>query len=581
MSKAVIIGGIIVVVGSVGGGGYYYVSQQVEHKFQEQIKIIEHANPGSSLTFANHSINVFSQKVTLDKVQYTQKDGTVYNADQVDITLGADHSLSKLSVNALSGHDKENLNQFSAAHVDVDNFKAEPGAWVVKDGHLEKLYPSKIKFDLLNIGQLQATTKDEVLKFGEFQIKDFGVGRKTDIILKQQDIKSTDDTHKYQATLGNFQVYKINLADISKIIETRYQELQSDQTKEAKVKATLNILSQVNFALLNIGDFKLASEPPNDLSMGLKQFQIKDYGTNQLGNITLNQLDIYNVDGKPDNYLKVGSFDSGKILLALTFKNLSQIKWDNLYNFSKQFSDIQVEEMKKLGAMTTSANLSDVAFGFEGNKIDLSKFEVIGTQDTKGDIKANYRLNDLKMNFSDQDRDVKILIDMGYKTLEFSGMMNVIYQKDISQWTYTFDNVAIKDFGALNLTFKMIAPFNFGSENPMTLMLNPNLKFVGFNMNLLSKGIIQRFIDYTAKKRGISVDQVKEGIISEIKLRAEAKSSDVVLQQLCQAAIEIVQDPQKALLININPPSAVPFISMMGANSNQVAKQLDIQIKAQ
>ncbi|MDI2091829.1 DUF945 family protein [Commensalibacter oyaizuii] len=187
MSKAAIAGGIIIVIAAAGGGGYYYASQQAEQALQNRIKQIEKLAPGASLTYAGSNVSVLSKTATLTKVVFKDAKGQEYDAESVAFTPDSEDKLSKVVIEKF--HTVIDGGTINIGRIDVNNFDLNSGAIVIADGKIEKIIPSKARFDLLNIQDVNFTAPDKTTgTIGQFEIKNYGLNRQSDQLIKQVNI---------------------------------------------------------------------------------------------------------------------------------------------------------------------------------------------------------------------------------------------------------------------------------------------------------------------------------------------------------------------------------------------------------
>ncbi|CAI3922552.1 hypothetical protein [Commensalibacter papalotli (ex Botero et al. 2024)] len=218
MSKAAVVGAVVIIgVGVVGGGGYYYMSNKANQELQNTISLIEKSAPGLSIKYESSSVSPFSQSATLQKLIIKDKDGQEYTADTLTLSGVSDGKVDTIAVDKF--HTEMQGGKIDAAHIDVKNLDVPTGAIIVEDGKIKKIYPSKISFDLLNIQNASAFGPDKTGgTFAQYELKNYGLKRNSDQVLKQVDVKATTDGKEF-LKLNQVQVNGLDLAGIIELVE--------------------------------------------------------------------------------------------------------------------------------------------------------------------------------------------------------------------------------------------------------------------------------------------------------------------------------------------------------------------------
>ncbi|CAI3933762.1 unnamed protein product [Commensalibacter communis] len=218
MSKAAVIGIVIVGLGVVGGGGYYYASNKANDELHKTISLIEKSIPGSSLKYESSSVSPFSQSATLHKVVFKDDKGHEYTADTLAASGVSQDKLGEVSLDKF--HTVIDGGTIDVNHIDIKNAVASKDAVVIEDGKIKKFYPSKVSFDLLNLQDIKAVGPNahETITVAQYELKNYGLDRKSDQTMKQFEIKSSYSKDNSEGLKVNHM--QIDGLDFAKIVAT-------------------------------------------------------------------------------------------------------------------------------------------------------------------------------------------------------------------------------------------------------------------------------------------------------------------------------------------------------------------------
>ncbi|EUK19114.1 hypothetical protein [Commensalibacter papalotli (ex Servin-Garciduenas et al. 2014)] len=663
MSKAVVIGAVVVVgVGVVGGGGYYYVSQQAEKKFQEKIELIKSSFPGVAITYADHHINVFSQETTIDKVVLKDKDNTVYTADKVSAVLGSEYEIKKLNIDKLAiKKERDTEAPFTIGYIEIANAKADAGWIVLEDGKIKKIVPSKISFGLLNIQNFRFKDKySPEFKITQYQMKNYGLDQKTDILLK--DFTSKDGRNDF--SIGSFNIDQVNLAEISK----RQEEFFADENNYRSVNAVTNgliqQLSTMQFSTLNVEN--LQYKDAYNTTFKMAQYQIKEYGLDKktdillkdlsikdrkddfsLGAFNINQINLadivksqaeysvgennhrslndefkrvfhtlsmvqfnlfsidnlqfkdynsafkiaqyqmkdYGVGRKTSQSLKdfsvnipiynkiavsLASYENSGVDLATIMKVFGSQSFDlnNLNDLSKKMRDVQQEYIRKLGGIQGVTKAAGFKFSVGEDFASLGTLTVNSNLDKQGKSDQTYAFDNLEFSVLDSNYGEywDIFRQMGYKTISASGSVNVQYQNDTNGLSVSLNNLVFKDIGKINATLQGNIPLDIVYRSPESILSNPNAKFKEFSVVIQNTGIFERLLKLGSQKQGKTEAEVKESMVSSVKevMQGQKEIPASFAEDTVKTLESFMQNPQKTEI----QFSSLPAAPISAANIN-------------
>lgn len=585
MSKSAIIGAVVIVgIGVAGGGGYYYISQQAEHKFQEQVNLVQSALPGSTLTYANHHISLFSKEATIDKVVLTAKDGTVYNADKVDVIVGSGSGLSKLIIDKFTMR-QNNQDKITFDHLDVTDANLGAGAIITENGQVTNVLPSKLSFGLLNVQNLVYNNNSRQAKIASYQVKNYGLGQKSDIIINN--FSGTDPKNEFKIASVKFD--EINQAEIVQDIEGLIQNVKENPSLSSILSGYLQLLSIAEFKELNIHDLQDLNK--NGLSLKLAQYTLKDYGIKTLVHQSFQDFSLTGAN----SYLKVASFQNGGASLPLIYKSvqasdiINAINANDIYSMIAAISKAQsiyIQQMKDAKIHTEFAGIQ----AFDGtDQFSLGKISVDSQATDLGVSSVFYKLDNFNWMLRKDDPKTQALQDCGYDQLSVSGALKVNYSVSNHLLSLSLEDLSLKDMGKLGLTFKIYAPVDKNNMNPQfaltsnlqMALMNPAYQFAGLSMNLQNTGLIERVINYSSKKQGVSQDDVKKSLLMY------AKGSLVYLKGVSPSFVEeagnaldnFLQNPQTTSIeLTANPENPIAFSSLLGQSSEDIVSALNMKI---
>lgn len=581
MSKSAIIGAVVVVgVGVAGGGGYYYVSQQAELKFQEQIKFIKSAVPGSTLTYETHHINIFSQEVTMDKVVFTDKDGTAYTADKVDITVGSGNSLSKLIADKIAIKENgSNNNDVTVDHLNLEDVKTEAGCIVFENGQVKKLYPSKISFGLLNIQNFEYREGNNVnFKIAQYQMKNYGLSKKTDIALNNLSIGVGSD----KFTLAAIALNQVNLAEMSQDQEALYgsDEIKTISTQDL-IKRYFKTFSKLQFDLFSMNQLQFTKNYVGSLK--LANYSIKNYG---LGRQTDQSLqDFSMIDGFGGaNYLKLASVGVNGVDIALINKFYGNIDLTNGDLLMESLGTIQKDYIKQANPHQSTTNITGLKFSFGGNKASLVSIKGGTDVQKEGKVEATYTLDNLTFTLPKEYSNTQILTELGYKTISVSGTLREQYQLQTKLLSLALDQLSFKDIGQIGATFKANMPVGLKYNNLEAILQNPDVTFREFTMTVKNTGFVEKLIQKASQEQGISADEVKKSIVTSVEAGSTvlATLSPSFAGEVVKATDALMQDP-KNTEIKLTAIPAVPVngASLAGKDEQEIFNLFNMHIQAE
>ncbi|OUI79201.1 hypothetical protein HK18_04765 [Commensalibacter intestini] len=581
MSKATIISAVVIVgMGAVGGGGYYYVAQQAEQKFQENINLIKSALPGSTLTYANHHISIFSQDVTMDKVVFKDDDGITYSADKVDIIFGLGNSLPKFIVDKVAiKEDGSDDNDVTVEHLELEDAKAEAGWIVIENGAIKKLYPSKISFDLLNIQNFEYREGSHSnFKIAQYQMTNYGLSKKTKITLKDLLITAGSDKFKLSAITLN----QVNLAEMSQDQEALFnnndiytistQELMKRYSETfAKLKFDLFSIDQLQYKKQYIGTLKLA------------HYDVKNYGFGRQSDQSLKGFSLVDGFGR-NNYFKLASLDVNGVDFSLINRIYQNLNYTNYDLFMASFLAMQKDYIQQENAQKANISLTDLKSVFGDAQISLGSIKANVEVQQQGERQAIYSLDNLTFTLPKDYSNTQILTDLGYKVISVSGILREQYQLQTKLLSLSLDQLLFKDIGQVSATFKANIPVNLNYNNLVDNLQNPDVKFREFTLTMKSTGFIEKFIQQVSQEQGISEEEVKKNIVNSVKAGSVylETMSPTFAGEVIKAANQWVQDPQKTeIKLTSIPTSPLNGASLAGRNEQETFDLLNMHIKAE
>lgn len=581
MSKSAIIGAVVVVgVGVAGGGGYYYVSQQAELKFQEQIKFIKSAVPGSTLTYETHHINIFSQEVTMDKVVFTDKDGTAYTADKVDITVGSGNSLSKLIADKIAIKEKgSDNNNVTVEHLNLEDAKAESGWIVIENGNIQKLYPSKISFGLFNIQNFECSGGRNVnCKIAQYQMKDYGLGKKTDIALK--DLSINAGPAKF--TLAAIALNQVNLAELSLDQETLYgsDEIKNISSQDL-MKRYFKTFSKLQFDLFSINQLQLTKKYVG--STKLAHYDVQNYGLGRQTNQSLQDFSIVD-DFGGSNYFKVASIGINGVDLALINQFYENADFTSYNSLVASLVAMQKDYIKQVNPHKSTMSITGLQWSFGDNKASLGSIKGVADLQRPEERDGSYTLDNLTFTLPKGYSNTQILTNLGYKTISVSGILREQYQLQTKLLSLSLDQLSFKNIGQISATFKANMPVGLNYNNPEVILHNPDVTFREFTMTVKNTGFVEKLIQKASQEQGISADEVKKSIVTSVEAGSTvlATLSPSFAGEVVKATDALMQDP-KNTEIKLTAIPAVPVngASLAGKDEQEIFNLFNMHIQAE
>lgn len=351
MKNSVILGttAVVLLLGAAGGSGYFYMQNQLHHRLDAGIHMLEKTFPGASVTYEHSKIDVFSRSAILENVKIKGQSGQLYTIGQLDVKSGSQNELMSVSADNLDAPMSSGLTPHDEYvhidHIDIYNFKPNKDLLDIDStGKIEKIYFSKLNFDVLNLDKVSVKSLDEdvYLKIGQYKVTNYGLNRKSDQILKDfsLDVKSENSSLNIQS----LQIDGLSLAKFFQYTETGETfDVSFDEPKLFDIKNVKLQLDQTPFLLSEMkittdkkGDQKLVR---NSVLNGF-QFQtssrnpylyvLKQYGydkINMFGNSSANyQYDQQEWHLKP---FRLGAKDIGIVDIEATVKGPEKLSANN------------------------------------------------------------------------------------------------------------------------------------------------------------------------------------------------------------------------------------------------------------
>ncbi|MDI2111954.1 hypothetical protein [Commensalibacter nepenthis] len=671
MSKVAVIGAVVVIgVGVVGGGGYYYVSQRAEKKFQEKIELIKSTFPGLTIAYADHNIGVFSQEVTMDKVVVKYIDGKVYTADKVSATMSSDNEIKNLTIDKLAVKEKEGSSEapLTIEHTEIANAKADAGWIVIENGKIKKIVPSKINFGLLNLQNLEFKPDSRThFKIAHYQMKNYGLGQKTDIVLED-----LSDKNRNNFSIRSFKMDQVNLADISKKQEEFVSDKNNQRSSDAGNKALVQNLSMVQFDLLNIDDlqfkdkygsaFKIAHyqtknygldkktdillqdllvKDSNDtVSIGafkidqinlanmlktqsefatdkdyskstsekikeyiqlisemqfnlfsidnlqieeykfvfkLAQYQMKDYGMNRKTSQSIKDFSVV-IPYFNKISLSLASYETSGVDVAVLVSMLKNLDFNNPNTFSKDIAGLQKEYIQKVGGIQSEGKVSGLKFSMGHDFISLGALTIHSDVSKEGSSNGTYALDGLEFSIPNTSYNelLQALKRIGYQKVSVSGNLNMQYQMDTNVLSASLKDLTFKDIGKINATLQANMPLYISYNSPEIMLTNPNVKLKEFSVILQNHGVVERLLKSASQEQVKTETELKEELVTSVK---------ETMQKQKEIPAAFAQDTVKTLEVFLQNPqtteiklSSTPVTPISGANFKEKtpAEQFDL-----
>ncbi|MDI2111955.1 hypothetical protein [Commensalibacter nepenthis] len=458
MSKGAVVGIVIIGIGIIGGGGYYYASNKANEELHKTISLIEKSIPGYSLKYESSSVSPFSKSATLHKVVFKDDKGHEYTADTLVASGVSQDKLGDVSLDKF--HTAIDDGTIDINHIDIKNAVAAKDAVIIEDGKIKNFFPSKVSFDLLNLQGIKAVGPNgrETITVSQYELKNYGLDRKSDQNLKQFELKSSYSE-------GDSEDLKVN-------------QMQIDGLDFAKIVATVE-------------------------------------------------------QGKTPQVLLPGQPKKG--------------------------------------------TLEGLEFNSKGQGWSLAKIETENAIDQNGDQKSSATFSGLKIDTA-HNPQLFALKEMGYSQLDGFGKISASYSKAKQQWSFTPIEMTIKDMGNLNADLQFNGPAAISNTNPQSVMTD--YKLISLKVILQNQGLLQKVIDQEAKKQSVSADKVKENMINELK-QDEANATIPVQKQADEAVIDLINNPNKPLVVTMNPTAPVSGMELVGISPLSIMEKLNLTVKTE
>lgn len=576
MSKAAVIGAVVVGIGVVGGGGYYYASQQAEKKFQEKITLLKGNFPGSTLTYENHHINLFSQETTLDKVVFNDKNGNIYTADKVDAIVGPGDVISKLAIDKFAIKDKRDVG-FTIGHIDLTDATAEPGWIVRKNGQIRQIFPSKISFGLLDLQNIEiGESKSSKFKLAQYQIKNYGLGKKTDTVLK--DLYIID--RRNDLKIGSIKIDQANQAEISKNIEEMVNNNNS-KSFEVIFKKTLQNLAEIQFNLFSIDNFQFIEK--YDVTLKIGHYEFKDYGFGRKSSQLLKDFSVTDFDRR-DGFIKVALVDLNGIDIASLIKVYQGLDLSNGYDaIIASATKCKEEYIKLVGDQKSNMKIAGLEALSGQEKISLGVMSASSQINAQGAGDATYTVDNLEFTLPPYNRNTQFLKDLGYKQIAVSGVLKVQYQTDTKSLLMSLDKLTFKDIGQVSATFKANIPLDLNYNKPEIALMNPDVKFKEFTLNVQDLGLVERAIEKISKEQGVSKEEVKKSLVLQAQEGVEnlRKLNPAFASDVVKAFENLINDPQKTEIeVTSLPTTPITAASIEGKDKQEIFNLFNLKVQA-
>lgn len=343
-------------------------------------------------------------------------------------------------------------------------------------------------------------------------------------------------------------------------------------------KITKIFPSKVSFDLLNIQNFSAMGPDKTGITVG--QYELKNYGLKQKSNQVLKQLELKaSADGK--EYIKLDQ---------------AQIDGLDIAQIAAQIEQHQVPNT--LAGQPEKATLEGVSANLEGQTWSLAKFETENSVAANGDLKSSGAFSGFKIGTA---HNVKLypLTQLGYDQIDASGNLSATYDKAKQQWAFAPFNLTINGMGSLTADLKFNGPEDLSGINPQELL--SSYKLIALKVVLHDQGLLQKTFENTAKEQSaapqssgeavttddattthktVTADQVKQQMIATIKQDAQASTSSVE-KQGDEAILQLINDPKKSLVIEMNPATPVTGIELMGKSQAEIFDTLKLNVTTQ
>lgn len=333
-------------------------------------------------------------------------------------------------------------------------------------------------------------------------------------------------------------------------------------------KITQVFPSKVSFDLLNIQNFSAIGPDKTGITVG--QYELKNYGLKQNSNQVLKQLELKaSADGQ--EFLKLDQ---------------AQIDGLNVAEIAAQIE--QKQSPKTLPGQPAKATLEGLSANLAGQTWSLAKFETENSAAANGDLKSSGVFSGFKIGTAHNIR-LYPLAQIGYDQIDASGNISATYDKAKQQWAFTPFSLTIKDMGSLNADLKFNAPEDISTVNPQELLAS--YKLIALKVVLHDQGLFQKIFESAAKKQSqpssdatanktVTADQVKQQMIATIKEDAQ-NSTTTVEKQGDEAILDLINNPTKSLVIEVNPATPVTAMELMGKSQSDIFNALQLKVTTQ
>lgn len=340
-------------------------------------------------------------------------------------------------------------------------------------------------------------------------------------------------------------------------------------------KITQIFPSKVSFDLLNIQNFSAIGPDKTGITIG--QYELKNYGLKQNSNQALKHLELKaSADGQ--DYLKLDQ---------------AQIDGLDVAQIAAQIE--QKQSPKTPSGQPAKATLEGLSANLAGQTWSLAKFETENSAAANGDLKSSGVFSGFKIGTAHNVR-LYPLAQIGYDQIDASGNISATYDKAKQQWTFAPFSLTIKDMGNLTADLKLNAPEDISSVNPQELLTS--YKLVSLKVVLHDQGLLQRTFESVAKqqsqssvdttrtmdsaaaKKTVTADQVKQQMIASIQQDVQTATSPVE-KQGDEAIINLINDPKKSLVIEMNPAAPITGMELMGKSQSDILDALKLNVTTQ
>ncbi len=267
MKNSVILGttALIVILGGGVGSGYVYMQHQIQHQLDAGIQMLEKTFPSSKIAYEHSKTSIFSRSALLDKVKIKGQSGQLYTMDKLNIKSGSNKDLVSVSIDnfntKIDSQDVMNTMVVHVDHIDLNDFKPNKDLIEIDStGKIKTIYASKVEFNLLNLERVKITSpqdKDQ-LEIAQYQVKNYGLNRKSDQILKNlnfHDIKDSNITNnrKDGVKVEFLQMNGLSFANLFQDIENGKQiKFNNNEPTSLTIKNVCLDIGSVHYFLGNV-----------------------------------------------------------------------------------------------------------------------------------------------------------------------------------------------------------------------------------------------------------------------------------------------------------------------------------------